>query len=268
MIAVLLTLGTVLAAAPDTENMATVSGATFTMGHPDVAMGPYGNNWKSNQLPPHTVTVATFLLDTTEVMVKDYARFLNDLLPHGSAEPHHHPLQPLRFVDGAFEPARPHESTTPIRMVSWYDAATYCAWAGKRLPTEAEFERAMKGADEVDRPYPWGRDRPTCDTAVFFTNEALCESRPQPVGSRSVDSYSPEGIADLSGNVAEWVSDWYAPYTADTLDNPRGPDTGQHKVLRGGGFRDSADGLRSMDRLGVAPARRSEGIGFRCAVTP
>ncbi len=256
----------VFAGTPNTELMATVQGATYTMGHPDVAMGPYGNNWKSNQLPPHSVTVSTFLMDVTEVTVKDYVVFLNDLLPQQAAGAHHHPLQPVRFVDGAFEPSTGSEATTPIRMVSWYDAATYCAWAGKRLPTEAEFELAMKGSEEDDRPYPWGRSKPTCETAVFFTNEALCASRPQPVGSVSGDS--PEGIADLSGNVAEWVRDWYAPYTAEAADNPVGPESGKHKVLRGGGFRDTSDGLRSMDRLGVAPTRRSEGVGFRCVVSP
>ncbi len=252
-----------LAAAPDAE-MAVFEASNFQMGHPSQEMGPYGNSWKSNELPPHQVQLSSFALDLTEVTVSQWTEFLNAHLDGApEAAVHHHPLQPVTWDGTRFLVVG--DGTEPIRMVSWYDAATFCAWAKKRLPTESEWERAAKGIEEADQGFPWGRDWPTCSDAVFFTNRALCAPNPQPVGSRSPGGDSPEGVADLSGNVAEWVFDGYGPYTADDQVDPTGPEEAATRVVRGGGYRDSRDMLRSMARIGVKPHTRSEGIGFRCA---
>ena len=89
----------------------------------------------------------------------------------------------------------------------------------------------------------------------------------QPLWARSPEGDSPDGIADLSGNVSEWVWDWSARYEADAITNPKGPDEGTYKILRGGGFRETADALRATDRVEADPRSRSEGIGFRCALS-
>ena len=250
-----------LAAAPG-DHVAQYEASTFVMGHPEQDMGPYGNAWKSNELPPHEVTLSPFALDIHEVSAADWADFLNAHLQGApQAAVHHHPLQPVKWNGERFE-AR---DDGPARMVSWYDAVTYCGWAGARLPTEAEWERAAKGLEDDNQGYPWGTDRPGCAEAVFFTNRSLCESSPQPPGSRSPAGDSAEGVADLAGNVAEWVWDVYAPYTSEAQVDPRGPDQGDSRVIRGGDYRSSSDMLRSMARQGVRPHTRSEGIGFRCA---
>jgi formylglycine-generating enzyme required for sulfatase activity len=238
--------------------------ATYQMGHPTQEMGPYGNSWKSNELPPHSVSLSPFALDRTEVTAGAWVDFLNAHLEGApEAAVHHHPLQPARWTGGLFEVRG--DPDAPARMVSWYDAVTYCAWQERRLPTEAEWERAAKSTEDENQGYPWGTDRPGCTEAVFFTNRSLCAAEPQPVGSRSPDGDSAEGVADLSGNVAEWVWDGYAPYTEEAQTDPVGPDEAADRVVRGGGYRDSSDMLRSMARIGVAPHTRSEGIGFRCA---
>jgi formylglycine-generating enzyme required for sulfatase activity len=249
----------------DPGEMVFISGANFTMGHPDQAMGPYGNSWKSNELPPHAVTISGFYLDADEVTVEAWVSFLNtqrDGVPE--LEVHHHPLQAVEWASGAFQ-ALPGSEDKPIAMVNWFDAVTYCAWAGKRLPTEAEWERAAKGTEEEDKGFPYGRDRPTCDEAVFFTNLGLCESGPAVVGSRSPAGDTSDGVRDMAGNVAEWVWDRYGTYSGDEQVDPHGPSEGERRVLRGGGYRDTSDGVRTMARLGVSPYSRSEGVGFRCA---
>ena len=179
---------------------------------------------------------------------------------------HHHPLQPLEWTGNAFE-AKEGMDNHPIHYVSWYDAVTYCRSLNKRLPTEAEFEYAIKGNDtENPRNFPWSEGGPTCQKAVYYTNLTLCEDRPAPVGSRSPAGDSPEGVADLSGNVSEWVWDWSARYDSTAVMDPKGPDDGTYKILRGGGFRETSDALRATDRVEADPRSRSEGIGFRCAL--
>ena len=86
------------------------------------------------------------------------------------------------------------------------------------------------------------------------------------VGSRSPAGDTPEGLQDMAGNVSEWVWDWYSTYSADAQENPIGPQNGRYKILRGGGFRETSDALRTRDRVPVDPSSRSEGVGFRCAM--
>jgi len=237
----------------------------FDMGYPDVEVGPYGNHWKETAQPQHQVTLSGFWLDKTEVTVAQYAEFLTAIESDraGSALPHFHSLQPITWDQGSFVPTSPSHDI-PIHYVSFYDALSYCAWRGSSLPTEAMWERAAKGSDRDNpRAFPWADGGANCQKAVYYTNNTLCHSHPQPVGSHPLGS-TPEGLQDMAGNVSEWVWDWFARYEDTSVEEPLGPDLGTYKVVRGGGFRETADALRSTDRVLANPLSRSEGIGFRC----
>ena len=234
---------------------------TYNQGKEDASPTAYGDEWKENEQPQHSVTISAFQIAQYEVTVTRWTDFLNAVAD--AAEVFYHPLQPVSW-DGTEWSPDPDEAERPIRYVSWHDAAAYCVWADGRLPTEAEWELAAKGKDSDDR-YPWGADGASCELAVYFTNHTLCETTPEVVGSRSPDGDSPYGLADMAGNVAEWVQDRYGEYSDEESVDPTGPDDGSYRVMRGGGFRDVDDSIRTTARWGVLPDRRSEGVGFRCA---
>ncbi len=242
---------------PDPDGLVAIPSSTFSMGHPVEAPGPYGQPWKENELPAHDVTLPEYLLDRDEVTVAVYAEFLR--AAGGSV--HWHPRMPIRAEGGRFEPD-PDATHRPIAFVSWYDAATYCAWSSGRLPTEAEWERAARGPDGAT--FPWGEAWPSCRQAVFSTGASSCEEAPAVVGSRP-EGDSAEGFRDLAGNVAEWVSDVYGRYASDAQQSPRGPAAGRYRVVRGGGFHEPAASLRGSARWPAEPAGRSVEVGFRCA---
>jgi formylglycine-generating enzyme required for sulfatase activity len=225
-------------------SMALVPAGEFTMGS---SMG------SADEQPEHRVSVGAFYMDLYQVSIRQYARFV---------EATHHDVPPDWSVMN-----RPQHYDRPIANVDWADAVTYCKWAGKRLPTEAEWEKAARGTD--GRTYPWGNVHPTrlhatAGKEIWSNHSALTP------GGMLEEGKSPYGIYDMAGNVWEWVSDWYDQdyYKTSPPQNPTGPPLGTHKVIRGGSWGSNADGLRSAERETHVPSFRGFGTGFRCAKTP
>jgi hypothetical protein len=149
----------------------------------------------------------------------------------------------------------------PATDISWFDARDFCEKLGHRLPTEAEWESAARAGTET--PWSFGSDKRDLERFAWFAGNS--EVDPHPVGRKEPN---PWGLHDMHGNVWEWVEDWYAPYTEEDQENPRGPQSGPGRVLRGGSFFNSAGDLRSAVRVGGRPGDRDRGIGFRCVRGP
>jgi formylglycine-generating enzyme required for sulfatase activity len=191
-----------------------------------------------------------FYIDMFEVTTARYARFLKGT---GAGAP-----------EGWEDTADARTAELPVVGVTWHEARAFCAWAGGRLPTEAEWEKAARGTD--GRRFPWGDETPTPARANFAnTSPKAYDGGLTRVGSFSAGR-SPFGIHDLAGNAAEWVADWFSESVPqDGNHNPTGPERGDKKVVRGGGRFDPAERLAASRRYFAEPDSRSEEIGFRCA---
>lgn len=146
--------------------------------------------------------------------------------------------------------------------VSWFEAAAYCAWAGYRLPTEAEWERAARGT--TGRKFPWG-DEPADPKRLNYGEDDVNSTIPvgiYPLGA------TPEGICDMAGNVDDWCADWDGDYPAKPVRNPCGPREATYRVIRGGSWRYGSGGCRSASRGASEPADRDVYLGFRVAAVP
>ena len=194
--------------------------------------------------PAHEVFTAAFFIDKNETTNAQYRKYIEST---GARAPRF-------FKDNKF-----NDPDQPVVGVNFKEAQSYCLWAGKRLPTEAEWEKAGRGQAPVH--FPWGNEPPD-GTRTNFNEE---HGKTTKVGSFE-SGKSAYGVYDLSGNVAEWVQDWHFPeyYLFSPKKNPRGPDKGQYKVIRGGNWRNNGADIRLTYRNATTPKNRSNSIGFRC----
>lgn len=174
-----------------------------------------------DELPQRTIALDGFKIDRYEVTNYQYQQFV-------AATGHRKAGPPSRYAKSI---GKMRGTNQPVVYVSWDDAGEYCRWKGKRLPTEAEWEKAMRGTD--GRLWPWGdREQPNGANWARVNDGYDVSAR---VGSFSLDK-SPYGVMDGAGNVMEWVEDWYAEtyYQDSSQQNPRSPEYGTYRVLRGG----------------------------------
>jgi sulfatase modifying factor 1 len=204
--------------------------------------------------PRREVYVDAFYMDRFETTTAQYAEFLAS---SGSVDPPEHWSDVAANARGEL----------PVIGVDWYSADAYCRWSGKRLPTEAEWEKAARSDDE--RRYPWGDASPTAEHANYQNaSPEPYDGGLSPVGTHPLGK-SPFGVEDLSGNAAEWVADWHAEsFRTGDVRNPRGPEEGSGKVVRGGGRFDPDYRIGATVRFFASPETRAEDIGFRCASDP
>ncbi len=235
-------------------------------------MGGLDGDAQDDEKPAHPVTVGPFWMDKVEVTNAMYQLCVSA----GVCNP------PSEFKSESREMyfGSPDFADYPVVYVDWNDAKTYCEWAGRRLPTEAEWEFAARGNADYRR-YPWGDQSPTNNLANYdYTVRDTTRVGSYPTGA------SPFGALDMAGNVWEWVADYYDPgyYAQAGADNPTGPNkagvNGPRVVLRGGSWADGFKDLRVSNRgFGVAPDLTADSkseayagesnprVGFRCAET-
>jgi formylglycine-generating enzyme required for sulfatase activity len=216
------------------RDMALIPAGPFQMGSPD-------NEGNANEHPRRQVMLDAYFIDRLPVTVAQFRKFVQ-------ATGRDMPIQPAWNKDGH-----------PAVSVNWNEAEAYCVWAGKRLPTEAEWEKAARGRS--DARYSFGDSEVELSShAWFFHNSG---GRTHPIGQKKPNPY---GLYDMQGNAAQWVSDWYGEsYAGAGPKNPQGPAAGTMRVLRGGSWSSFAAACRAASRDWFFPEGRAETNGFRCA---
>lgn len=235
----------------DSKEMILIPGAVFTMGC---------DQGHEKYRPQHTVEVASFYIDRFPVTNKEYKRFIDDTY-------YHVPYYTMDWCDTrgynwdpetrTFPEGKAHH---PVVLVSWQDALAYARWAGKRLPTEAEWELAARSPD--GRIWPWGNE-------IAFDRSNTAESGRR--GTAPVDAYSPAGdspygVADMIGNVWEWTSSLFRPYPYDARDGREDIEAPGWRVLRGGSWVNDLYIARCYSRLD-GDFVLFNNVGFRCAAS-
>jgi formylglycine-generating enzyme required for sulfatase activity len=217
----------------------------------EFVMGFDGTQALEDEKPLHRPWLDAYSIDPHEVTTAQYAAFLKAV---------------TRAIPWQWETVDPsRHGDRPVIGVDWADAEAYCRWKGKRLPTEAEWEKAARGTD--GRLYPWGNQIPTKEYANFALGARFSYSLALvPVASYE-QGKSPFGLYQMAGNVYEWVQDWYGAnyYEISSPRNPQGPEQGQFKVLRGGSWSDLPTYLLTYGRFKLPPETRNSYTGFRCA---
>jgi len=256
------------------DNMILIPSGVFVMG---------SDQGKFYEGPPRKVFLKSYYIDKYEVTNELFQRFVNEggykdpkyWSPEGWQWKESSRISYPGFWYGKEYRKDPfgwdyHKPEQPVAGLSWYEADAFCRWAGKRLPTEAEWEKAARGVD--GRSYPWGNDPASCS----YANYGGCQRFPTPVGSYEKGK-SPYGLYDMAGNVWEWVDDWFSvDYFSqdkgkDILENPKGPEKGDLKTRKGGGWTYTEENIRTYARWRNPPNYRDyvtvKGcpIGLRCA---
>jgi formylglycine-generating enzyme required for sulfatase activity len=241
------------------ERWVSIPACKFLMGaQKSERQGPnYEPEAGGDEAPVHEVHLDTYRIGRYPVTVGEFQRFLED---GGYTDRHWWGAggfgqsdAPGNWADQLRFPNR------PVVGVSWFEAAAYCVWAGCRLPTEAEWERAARGTE--GRRFPWGNE-PADPSRLNYSEGRVGHATPvgvYPLGA------TPGGIQDLAGNAWEWCQDWYAEnyYAKSPPDNPTGPAMGERRVLRGGSWDSEAGDARSADRVRLTPDGRGIYVGFR-----
>ncbi len=208
-----------------------------------VPAGPFtmGSIVSPDEMPVHTVTLDAFWIMETEVTNAHYRQCVEAA---ACTPPHNDIWQKAAFADH------------PVTHIDWVQASAYAAWAGGRLPTEAEWEKAARGTDE--RIFPWPGDITDADH-LNFNGQATTAVGSFPAGA------SPYGLLDMAGNVEEWVADWHDAtyYTESAATNPTGPETGIFRVVRGGSFTSNRGQVRTTARGRALPDSTFASVGFR-----
>jgi formylglycine-generating enzyme required for sulfatase activity len=247
----------------DEAELVFIPAGEFTMGSNE--SDPYF--WGA-EAPQHVVILDEFWIYKTEVTNRMYA-----LCQEAKSCPR--PAQVHSVITDSYY-GNPAYDNYPVIYVTYVDAVSYCSWAGGRLPTEAEWEKAARGTDR--RLFPWGDDDPSGDLANICdrlcTQGAKREAAvddgfpgPAPVGSFPA-GVSPYGVLDMAGNVWEWVFDWFSPayYNVSPMENPLGPAAGVTRGIRGGGWDTPNSGVRVVVRTSLTPTKSLNGLGFRCVI--
>ena len=234
--------------------MVEIPGGSFSMGRDD---GP------AHERPAHQVFLPTFYIDRNLVTVVEFTTFVQAKGPTGpQGEMYldvHDPDNHMHQQDGVWSPDRGFE-LHPVGEVSWFGALAYCQWRQKRLPSEAEWEKAARGTD--GRLYPWGNDAPQPDLAFFGASRG----QTVPIGLYPKGA-SPYGVLDMAGQAWEWTTSLYKPYPYDAQDGREDLTVAASRVARGGSSSSPPEGLTSTSREIISAIRQTTGhayIGFRC----
>ena len=243
----------------------TIPAGRFTLGSKRIDDDPYGlwTQFDDTELPQQRVWLDTYEIDQNEVSLGEYLAFLQQRKQHPPDE-----LQKLIWhVITVHSVSDQTLARWPALYITWHEASGFCTSKGKRLPTEAEWEKAARGPE--GNLFPWGESAPTNERAMFGQHHVheipiLAAVDSQPEGK------SPYGIHHMAGNVAEWVQDWFGfdYYAYMPEKNPAGPMSGRYKSVRGGSWKSKIIMLRTATRSGAAPDQRSATVGFRCARSP
>lgn len=224
----------------------------------------------SPEKPQHQVVLSKYAIDLFETTVAEYSACVAAGACTKPADASH-PTEPFNYGASGRE-------QHPINGVSWHQALAYCQWRGKRLPTEAEWEKAARGGCELHKGdcaatawvYTWGNEAPTCALTNYTPGKppGCSKAATSPVGSLPAGR-SPYGLWDTAGNVWEWTADQHSPtyYSTSPMQDPQGPGNGQGRTRRGGGYPNNAESMRVARRYGLPAELVSPDNGIRCART-